>query len=95
MKILELLADRVLSDLEKDIRQKYEQLITDLVHQREVTQNLISDGIQSISEFLWLYQMRFYFNNRETNPVHKLETKVANGLFYYGFEYLGVGEKLV
>ena len=45
MKILELLADRVLSDLPKDIRQKYEQLITDLVHQREVTQNLISDGI--------------------------------------------------
>jgi dynein heavy chain 1 len=95
MKILELLADRVLSDLPKDIRQKYEQLITDLVHQREVTQNLISDGIQSITEFAWLYQMRFYFNNREANPVHKLETKVANGLFYYGFEYLGVGEKLV
>lgn len=39
--------------------------------------------------------MRFYFNNREKDPVQKLETKVANGLFYYGFEYLGVGEKLV
>jgi dynein heavy chain 1 len=34
---LEMLAERVLTDLKKDIRQKYEQLITDLVHQREVT----------------------------------------------------------
>jgi len=34
---LEMLAERVLTDLKKDVRQKYEQLITDLVHQREVT----------------------------------------------------------
>jgi len=30
--ILGMLAERVLTDLKKDIRQKYEQLITDLVH---------------------------------------------------------------
>lgn len=35
---LEMLAERVLEDLAGDIRKKYEQLITDLVHQREVTQ---------------------------------------------------------
>jgi len=40
-----MLADRVLTDLQKDIRQKYEQLITDLVHQREVTQQLINQEI--------------------------------------------------
>ena len=62
MSILELLADRVLMDLPKDIRQKYEQLITDLVHQREVTRQLINEQIQSIHEFTWLYHMRFYFN---------------------------------
>ena len=37
MTILEMLAERVLTDLAKDIRQKYEQLITDLVHQQDVT----------------------------------------------------------
>lgn len=41
--ILELLADRVLTDLAKEIRQKYEQLITDLVHQRDVTRRLMTD----------------------------------------------------
>ena len=64
MSILELLADRVLTDLPKEIRQKYEQLITDLVHQREVTRQLINDDIRSINDFSWLYHMRFYFNTK-------------------------------
>mmetsp|Transcript_20729 Transcript_20729/g.31809 ORF Transcript_20729/g.31809 Transcript_20729/m.31809 type:complete len:610 (+) Transcript_20729:4009-5838(+) len=95
MNILELLADRVLMDLAKDIRQKYEQLITDLVHQREVTRQLINDDVQSINEFPWLYHMRFYFNPKQKNALEQLQIMVANGQFYYGFEYLGVGEKLV
>lgn len=95
MSILEMLAERVLTDLAKDIRQKYEQLITDMVHQREVTRQLINEQIQSIDEFAWLYHMRFYFNHKQSNPLEQLQIKVANGLFWYGFEYLGVGEKLV
>lgn len=43
IEVLEMLAERVLTDLAKEIRQKYEQLITDLVHQREVTRQLIND----------------------------------------------------
>ncbi len=39
---LEMLAERVLHDLPGEIRKKYEQLITDLVHQREVTRQLIN-----------------------------------------------------
>lgn len=93
--ILEMLAERVLTDLAKDIRQKYEQLITDMVHQREVTTQLIDEGIQSINEFAWLYHMRFYFNHRQQNALEQLEIKMANGNFFYGFEYLGVAEKLV
>lgn len=93
--ILATLAERVLTDLAKEIRQKYEQLITDLVHQREVTRQLIDEQVRSIHEFAWLYHMRFYFNHRQKNALEQLQIKVANGHFYYGFEYLGVGEKLV
>jgi hypothetical protein len=32
MLTLEMLAEQVLNDLSKDVRQKYEQMITDLVH---------------------------------------------------------------
>jgi dynein heavy chain 1 len=51
--------------------------------------------VQNISEFTWLYHMRFYWNNSEKNPLEKLGIKMANGNFFYGFEYLGVSEKLV
>ena len=33
--------------------------------------------------------------NFRANPLKKLEIKMAQGHFFYGFEYLGVGEKLV
>jgi len=92
---LEMLAERVLTDLKKDVRQKYEQLITDLVHQREVTRQLITERVTSASEFVWLYHMRFYWRPKEKNPLEKLGIQMANGHFFYGFEYLGVGEKLV
>lgn len=39
--------------------------------------------------------MRFYWNNHEKSPLEKLGIRMANGNFFYGFEYLGVSEKLV
>ena len=66
---LEMLAERVLTDLKKDIRQKYEQLITDLVHQREVTRQLMNEKVTSVSEFVWLYHMRFYWRPREKDAL--------------------------
>lgn len=39
--------------------------------------------------------MRFYFDARNKDVLQKLGIKVANGNFFYGFEYLGVAEKLV
>jgi dynein heavy chain 1, cytosolic len=47
------------------------------------------------SSFNWLYFMRFYYDNRKQNVLEKLEIRMANGQFWYGFEYLGVGEKLI
>ena len=94
-KYLVLLAERVLTDLPKDVRQKYEQLITDLVHQRDTTRHLIDKKVQSIEDFSWLYHMRYYWNEKEKEAVKKVRILMANAFFYYGFEYLGVGEKLV
>ena len=51
--------------------------------------------IDSETNFMWLYRMRFYFNTSETDVLKKLEIRVSRATFYYGFEYLGVAEKLV
>lgn len=39
--------------------------------------------------------MRFYWYPKEVDPLKKLNIEMSNGHFYYGFEYLGVGDKLV
>ena len=84
-----------MGDLDSIKRKKYEHLITELVHQRDVTRKLIANKVSSSQDFAWLYEMRFYFNASEENVLHKLSIHVANAKFYYGFEYLGVGERLV
>lgn len=93
--LLKLLADRVLGDLPTGTRQKYEQLMTEMVHQRDVTRSLLADAVGSPEDFTWLYQMRYYFHTGEADLMKKLEVQVANATFHYGFEYLGVGNRLV
>nr|CAG4709143.1 unnamed protein product [Naegleria fowleri] len=76
-------------------RKKCEQLINELVHQKTVTKQLITSNLKSNKNFDWLYHMRFYWNEHGQNVKEKLVVKIANAEFYYGFEYLGVLEKLV
>ncbi|EAR94592.2 dynein heavy chain, cytoplasmic protein (macronuclear) [Tetrahymena thermophila SB210] len=95
IRFLEVLATNVVKDLKKDLRQKYEQIITDFVHQRDVTRQLIIKNVDNHKDFAWQYHMRFTWFTKEQDPLKKLLINMANASFHYGFEYLGVGEKLV
>ncbi|KAJ8521794.1 hypothetical protein ONZ45_g1564 [Pleurotus djamor] len=92
---LDLLADIVLQELTPVTRRKCEHLITELVHQRDVTRILISQRVLDSKNFTWLYQMRFYLNTALENPLDRLAIKVADASFPYGWEYLGVPDRLV
>ncbi|KAI7858782.1 dynein heavy chain [Circinella umbellata] len=92
---LNVLADAVLLDLTVIKRRKCEHLVTELVHQRDVTRSLYENKIASPKDFSWLYQMRYYFNPTVENPIHRLTIDMANAQFYYGYEYLGVVDRLV
>ncbi len=65
------------------------------MHQRDVTRDLIQKKINSSNSFEWLCQLRFYFDRTQTNPIKQLQINIANATFDYGFEYLGVQDKLV
>lgn len=92
---LELLADVVLTELAPVTRRKCEHLITELVHQRDVTRMLSAQRVQDNKAFSWLYQMRFYLDASAANPLECLAIKVADTSFPYGWEYLGVPDRLV
>ena len=61
MNFLSVLASSVVADLKKDLRQKFEQAITDFVHQRDVIRSLIKNKVTSNKEFSWLYFMRMVY----------------------------------
>ena len=106
LKTLDVLAQQILSpDLPNDRRKKYEQLITEMVHQRDVSRHLLEAKVVSEEDFEWLGQTRFYFRRKpkhassmitgECTVESALIIQVSRACFYYGFEYLGVSEKLV
>ncbi|KAJ3135949.1 hypothetical protein HK100_002228 [Physocladia obscura] len=92
---LSILADMVLSDLPAIRRRKCEHLITELVHQRDVIRELVKNGVKNKKEFNWLYHMRFYLTPNPEKPLESLQIKMADATFLYGFEYLGIPDRLV
>lgn len=92
---LEVMANAVLQELPPDHRKKIEQLITELVHQRDVVRSLIADNVTSAYDFRWLYNLRYIYDPKAEDISKKLTVSLSNATFYYGFEYLGIGERLV
>jgi dynein heavy chain 1 len=125
--IVRTLADAILIDQDAIRRRKLEQLVTELVHQRDVVRRLIKTNVRSASAFEWLCEMRFYWqkesevvltkqqpaisaatggsaapspadaeaSQKRAILLKRLQIRMANAKFDYGFEYLGVSERLV
>lgn len=94
VQVLRLLAETVLGDLEVIQRKKCEALITECVHQRDVIEKLVQAGANSTTHYLWLLQMRYVYVP-EGDFLSRLSIKMANANLNYGFEYLGVPDRLV
>ena len=70
-KSLKNLASKVLLDnISARVRLKIGQLITESVHQRDVSRSLVEDKICDILNFKWLQLMRLYL---EQDVANKLE----------------------
>lgn len=69
--------------------------INEFVHKRTVTRRLLANNVTSNKSFQWLCEMRFYFDPRQSEVLQQLTIHMANARFFYGFEYLGVQDRLV
>lgn len=81
-------------ELDTLTRRKCEHLITETVHQRGVIEKLMQAGASTPTHYLWLIQMRYVYRP-EGDSVSRLRIKMANADLQYGFEYLGVPDRLV
>jgi len=94
VELLKVLASAVLGDLDLLQRKKCEHLITEFVHQRDVVGNLQKAAADSPTHYLWLTQMRYVYQP-EADILDRLHVKMANSSIVYGYEYLGVPDRLV
>jgi dynein heavy chain 1 len=94
VRMLKVLAAIVLETLDTITRKKCEHLITEFVHQRDVLAKLVHSQAATPGHYLWLLQMRYVYNSEKDYP-HRLHIEMANARLDYGYEYLGVPDRLV
>ena len=71
------------------------------VHARDVVSAMVEKGVSSTSEFDWVSQLRYYWEerkddyNRYGDSPFNLIAKIVNSQQMYGYEYLGNTSRLV
>ena len=80
-----------LDDLEREI---LKALITQDVHARDIVDELTKDNVQSIYDFNWQKQLRYYWDE-EGNVESPCVAKQIQATLYYGYEYMGATSRLV
>ncbi|XP_059505480.1 dynein axonemal heavy chain 1 [Stegostoma tigrinum] len=64
-------------------------LIVIEVHAKDVVANLLEENVQSVNDFEWISQLRYYWSQND------LRVCAVNAEFLYGYEYLGNTGRLV
>ena len=90
--LLNKLCDMVRGSLGKLDRKRVVAIITVEVHSRDTITRMISAQCASINDFEWLLQLRFYWEEGQTQ---RCIVKQTNTQTLYGYEYLGNPGRLV
>ena len=90
-KDLNKLAQMVRQELPELLRMSLVSLITIDVHARDIVSEMVRSKVDDSSNFEWLKQQRYYWDNEIDNSV----VRMSNAMYVYGYEYLGAGTRLV
>jgi dynein heavy chain len=91
---IQLLSDlitMVQGDLTKPVRQKIMAMITMDAHSRDIINLLKIEKVDREDEFQWQSQLKVYWNEEKKD----FQLRIADAAFWYGYEYLGNGARLV
>ena len=82
-----------LTDLERKV---IVALVTTDVHARDIVKELTDDKVQSLSDFKWQKQLRYYYQDEEVaGEPQDCRIKQVSATLNYGYEYMGATSRLV
>lgn len=90
---MEILTNLVSESQTEDRHQILVSVITQEVHNRDIVQQLLDEGIESSSEFLWQQQLRYDFDEQSTGAT--ISVYQINSRMDYGYEYIGPNSRIV
>ena len=91
LSILNMFIDQTTKPLTKYEVIKFETLITIHLHQKDIFDDLVKLHIKSPSDFEWLKQSRFYFNEEED----RTQCNITDVINVYQNEFIGCQDRLV
>ena len=81
----------VQGELTKPQRQKAMCLITMDTHSRDIIGKLVDESVGEVDAFQWQSQLKPYWDTTQND----CRLRIADAVFWYGYEYLGNGPRLV
>lgn len=91
LKSLNALIKSILDEMTEETMAKVMVLIKSETHCRDVIEKLITEKVNRVDDFIWQSQMKAYWDE-EKNDCH---LNVCDAELWYGYEYLGNGDRLV
>lgn len=88
--LLNQFIELTIMDLTPLERIRFETMVTIHVHQRDIFDDLVRLKVQSVAEFEWQKQARFYYDQENDEII----VGITDVDFIYQNEYLGVTERL-
>ncbi len=88
---LDSMVSLVRSDLTRLQRKLMGALIVIDVHARDVVVEMVNKAVDTLDDFEWTKQLRYYWEEDVDNVV----VRQTNTRFVYGYEYLGNSDRLV
>lgn len=89
--LLLALIDLTMTNLDKPTRQKVMCAITLDAHNRDVQERLVNEKVTTKDEFQWQSMLKCYWIEEQDDA----QMHIADARFWYGYEYLGNGPRLV
>ena len=85
----------VQGELTKEERQKIMCLITLDTHSRDIIEKLDNENVKKSDAFQWQSQLKFYWTDNPNKGKKDCQIRIADASFWYNYEYLGNGPRLV